>query len=220
MTYEGIEFVIRAGLGRNEWTVTIHFPDASESLARSSVVKVTGTRDEAIVTAQKRIRRLVDAAAAESACRFHRRLETSAGVIAYRHHYSTPDIIFRPPYYAHLKLRGLAMPLTATFDPGHNHYPNENVYFFMNDRDRRVRCGVSELALEVFDPQFERSKEGRLLAFNKYRPHIESVASAKYDRGQMERDGRSVLVSAADIQATFRPSLLGPQSLEFHRNRP
>ena len=46
------------------------------------------------------------------------------------------------------------MPLTATFDPGHNHYPNENVYFFMNDRDRRVRCGVSELALEVFDPQF------------------------------------------------------------------
>ena len=61
MTYEGIEFVIRAGLGRNEWTVTIHFPDASESLARSSVVKVTGTRDEAIVTAQKRIRRLVDA---------------------------------------------------------------------------------------------------------------------------------------------------------------
>jgi uncharacterized protein DUF1488 len=106
------------------------------------------------------------------------------------------------------------MPLTATFDPGHNHYPNENVYFFMNDRDRRVRCGVSELALEVFDPQFERSKEGRLLAFNKYRPHIESVASAKYDRGQMERDGRSVLVSAADIQATFRPSLLGPQSLE------
>ena len=55
MTYEGIEFVIRAGLGRNEWTVTIHFPDASESLARSSVVKVTGTRDEAIVTAQKRI---------------------------------------------------------------------------------------------------------------------------------------------------------------------
>ena len=31
MTYEGIEFVIRAGLGRYEWTVTIHFPDASES---------------------------------------------------------------------------------------------------------------------------------------------------------------------------------------------
>ena len=22
------------------------------------------------------------------------------------------------------------MPLTATFDPGHNHFPSENVYFF------------------------------------------------------------------------------------------
>jgi hypothetical protein len=55
MTYEGIEFVIRAGLGRNEWTVTIHFPDASESLARSSVVKVAGTRDEAIALAHERI---------------------------------------------------------------------------------------------------------------------------------------------------------------------
>jgi hypothetical protein len=55
MTYEGIEFVIRAGLGRNEWAVTIHFPDASEPLARSSVVKVTGTRDQAIATAYKRI---------------------------------------------------------------------------------------------------------------------------------------------------------------------
>ena len=55
MTYEGIKFVIRAGLGRNEWAVTIHFPDASEPLARSSVVKVTGTRDDAIAIAHKRI---------------------------------------------------------------------------------------------------------------------------------------------------------------------
>ena len=45
-------------------------------------------------------------------------------------------------------------------------------------------AGVSELALEVFDPKFERSKEGRLVAFNKNRAHIESVASAKYDRGE------------------------------------
>ena len=55
MTYEGIEFAIRVGLGRNEWAVTIEFPDASEPLARSSVVKVTGTRDQAIATAHKRI---------------------------------------------------------------------------------------------------------------------------------------------------------------------
>ena len=55
MIYEGIEFVIRAGLGRNEWAVTIHFPDASEPLARSSVVKFTGPRGEAIVTSHKGI---------------------------------------------------------------------------------------------------------------------------------------------------------------------
>jgi hypothetical protein len=56
MTYEGIQFAIRAGLGRNEWVVTIHFPDASEPLTRSSVFKVTGTRDEAIALTQDRIR--------------------------------------------------------------------------------------------------------------------------------------------------------------------
>ena len=55
MTYQGIEFVIRAGLGRNEWTITIHFPEASEPLARSSVVKFTGMRDDAIAIAHKRI---------------------------------------------------------------------------------------------------------------------------------------------------------------------
>jgi hypothetical protein len=55
MTYEGIEFVIRTGLSRNEWAVTIQFPNASDALAGASVVKVTGTRDEAIATAHKRI---------------------------------------------------------------------------------------------------------------------------------------------------------------------
>ena len=54
MNYEGIEFSVRAGLGRNEWVVTIHFPDASEPLTRSSVVKVTGTRDEAIALTWER----------------------------------------------------------------------------------------------------------------------------------------------------------------------
>ena len=87
MTYEGIEFVIRAGLGRNEWTVTIHFPDASESLARSSVVKVTGTRDEAIVTAQKRIEGWLTRQQWKARAGSIVELETSAGVIAYRHHY-------------------------------------------------------------------------------------------------------------------------------------
>ena len=56
MTYEGIEFAIRAGLGQNDWVATIHFPDTNEPLARSSMVKVTGTREEAIALTQDRIR--------------------------------------------------------------------------------------------------------------------------------------------------------------------
>jgi hypothetical protein len=55
MTHEGIEFVIRAGLGRDQWTVLIYFPDASDALARSSVVRFTGTRDEARAVACRRI---------------------------------------------------------------------------------------------------------------------------------------------------------------------
>jgi hypothetical protein len=51
MTCEGIEFVIRTGLSRNEWAVSIEFPNASDALAGAS----TGTRDEAIATAHKRI---------------------------------------------------------------------------------------------------------------------------------------------------------------------
>jgi hypothetical protein len=41
------------------------------------------------------------------------------------------------------------MPLKATADPGHHHFASETVHFYMNDGDRRVRCGISRLALEV-----------------------------------------------------------------------
>jgi hypothetical protein len=56
MNYRGIEYVIRTGLGRNEWSIVISFPEASEPLARSSVVRFHGTRDEATSEALKRIR--------------------------------------------------------------------------------------------------------------------------------------------------------------------
>jgi hypothetical protein len=56
MNYRGIEYVIRASLGRNEWSIVISFPEASEPLARSSVVRFHGTREEATLEARKRIR--------------------------------------------------------------------------------------------------------------------------------------------------------------------
>jgi hypothetical protein len=51
MTYESIEYVIRAGLGRHEWTMLISFPDKAEP----SVSQANGSRGDAIATAHKRI---------------------------------------------------------------------------------------------------------------------------------------------------------------------
>ena len=51
MTYEGIEFTIRAGLGRNEWTLLITYPDRVEPF----VAQANGSRDDAIAVARKRI---------------------------------------------------------------------------------------------------------------------------------------------------------------------
>ncbi len=51
MTYEGISFEIRAGLGRNEWTLLIAYPDRAEHF----IVQINGVRDDAIAAAHKRI---------------------------------------------------------------------------------------------------------------------------------------------------------------------
>jgi hypothetical protein len=51
MIYEGISFEIRAGLGRNEWTFLIAYPDRAEHF----VTQINGSRDDAIAAAHKRI---------------------------------------------------------------------------------------------------------------------------------------------------------------------
>ena len=91
------------------------------------------------------------------------------------------------------------MPLTATADPGHHHFEADNIYFYMNNGDQRVRCGVSRLALEVLEPELPPTKEGRLQAFKQRRSRIERAASAKFDRGEIEPDGRSVHVRVVDL---------------------
>ena len=56
MTYEGIEFAIRAGLGQNDWVATIHFPDTNEPLARGHPwSRSREPREEAIALTQDRI---------------------------------------------------------------------------------------------------------------------------------------------------------------------
>ena len=49
MTYEGIEFHPWAGLGRNEWTLLIAYPDRAEPF----VTQANGSRDDVIAAARK-----------------------------------------------------------------------------------------------------------------------------------------------------------------------
>jgi hypothetical protein len=57
VTYEDIEFVIRAGLGRNEWSLLIYYPDNVEG--SPSVLPFSGSRDDAIASARQRIDRWI-----------------------------------------------------------------------------------------------------------------------------------------------------------------
>ena len=54
MNYEGVDYVVRASLGRDQWTLLIYFPDNSVAGA-ATVVKFSGTRDEASAVARRRI---------------------------------------------------------------------------------------------------------------------------------------------------------------------
>jgi hypothetical protein len=91
------------------------------------------------------------------------------------------------------------MPLTATSDPGHHHFATGDIYFYMDNEDQRVRCGISRLALELLGPELPPTKEGRIRAFKQHRSRIERAANLKFDRGELEPDGRTVLVRATDL---------------------
>ena len=53
MTYAGIEYAIRAGVGWNEWVLLISFPDNAGGSA--SVLHYSGSRNDALAEAKKRI---------------------------------------------------------------------------------------------------------------------------------------------------------------------
>jgi len=91
------------------------------------------------------------------------------------------------------------MPLTATIDPGHHQFATDNVYFFMNNGDRRVRCGITRSAVEVLAPELPHTKQGRVQAFKQCRIHIEHSASAKFGRGAVQPDGCTVLIKVFDL---------------------
>jgi hypothetical protein len=53
MVYEGIKYLIRASLGRNEWALHIYYPDNAGG--KATVSKFTGTPQEATAAARRRI---------------------------------------------------------------------------------------------------------------------------------------------------------------------
>jgi hypothetical protein len=94
------------------------------------------------------------------------------------------------------------VPLSSTDEAANCETYNNNVYFFMTFRGHRIRCGITDLALEVVEPKLDRTTaRGRLIAFGVHRTFIERLASEKFDKKVWERDGITILVRDADISA-------------------
>ena len=99
MTHEDIEFVIRAGLGREEWVLLISFPDNVGG--NPSVVKFSGTRNDALAEAKKRIDNWV-----------RRQKETSRLILA---DLTLPTLLNNPRF---LPQRGSFLPQNENPRPG------------------------------------------------------------------------------------------------------
>ena len=89
------------------------------------------------------------------------------------------------------------MPLIATADPGHHHFASI-VHFYMNDGDRRVRCGISRWRSKCWNPNFLPQRKAVCRLPTASTPH-RAAASAKFDHRQLEPDGSTILVRAADL---------------------
>jgi hypothetical protein len=55
MVHKGIQFAIRVGLGRDQWTVLIYYTSATNEGKSATVVRVSGTREKAEAVARGRI---------------------------------------------------------------------------------------------------------------------------------------------------------------------
>jgi hypothetical protein len=92
------------------------------------------------------------------------------------------------------------MPLSSTCEAANCELYSNNVYFFMTSGGHRIRCGITDLALELLEPKLDpTTARGLLDAFGAHRALIERMASAKFDRKTWERDGITILVRDADI---------------------
>ena len=90
--------------------------------------------------------------------------------------------------------------LTSLGELGHCELYANNVYFFMTYGGHRIRCGITNQALEILEPLLDQTSKGRLAAFGAHRAIIEHMASTKFDNKMWERDGITILVRDTDIK--------------------
>jgi hypothetical protein len=88
------------------------------------------------------------------------------------------------------------MPLTRLNDEAFDEQLEGISFGMMTDKGTTVQCFVSYAALT--DKARATGQGGMLEAFHEYRSEIEDIASAKYDAGNIEIDGR-VTVSSHDL---------------------
>ena len=88
------------------------------------------------------------------------------------------------------------MPLTSLAQPGFLDIEQEGVVFHMRDGTETVSVLVSLHALEDIDPPAHTGEH--LKRFNEYRNQFEQIASDKFDRAQVERDG-TVCIRGRDL---------------------
>ena len=88
------------------------------------------------------------------------------------------------------------MPLLSTAHIAALDDAQEGVHFIMQDSAQCVSVFVSRHALEDIGPQTHSG--GDIERFNEYRAQFEQIASDKYDKGHLERDG-TVCIRGRDL---------------------
>jgi hypothetical protein len=118
------------------------------------------------------------------------------------------------------QVKGKPMPLTTMADLGH-HNKNRNIVLFMESETKeRIRCGVTLRALEIFKPDLDTRTDDPLTPFNKHRAHIESSASAKYDRQDFEPEDGHGMESGSSGNTLAIPRVGNLAAIEFQNEQP
>ena len=92
------------------------------------------------------------------------------------------------------------MPLRCSGEkPAYGFLTSSVSFYMVDDNGTRVRCSISDRALNQFVPNVERTEQGLLKAFRAYREAIGALAVGKYDRGQFADDGKTVKICEADV---------------------